>query len=130
VDEQQYVFRDVLSRNVALVSVLERAAASELPGWSFNMVLRPNPVLAPPEVYREKANRWVRRWPQLRVIDTGPRGDVLMRQNGGGSSFGSFVAVSVALVSVALVSGQGRGRRAARLARSGVVNVSPVIRLK
>lgn len=33
----------------------------------FAMVLRPNPVLAPREVYEAKAARWQREWPSLRV---------------------------------------------------------------
>jgi hypothetical protein len=33
----------------------------------FAMVLRPNPVLAPREVYEAKAARWQREWPELRV---------------------------------------------------------------
>ncbi|MEW1850119.1 nucleotidyltransferase family protein [Streptomyces albidoflavus] len=34
----------------------------------FNLVLRPNPVLAPREVYETKAERWQRQWPELRVL--------------------------------------------------------------
>lgn len=34
----------------------------------FNLVLRPNPVLAPREVYESKAERWSRCWPQLTVL--------------------------------------------------------------
>ncbi|MFD1826831.1 MULTISPECIES: nucleotidyltransferase family protein [Mumia] len=33
----------------------------------FDMVLRPNPVLAPRDVYEAKAARWQREWPRLRV---------------------------------------------------------------
>ncbi|PBO19756.1 hypothetical protein CLM83_04685 [Streptomyces albidoflavus] len=34
----------------------------------FTLVLRPNPVLAPREVYEAKAERWQRQWPELRVL--------------------------------------------------------------
>ncbi|GAB1644416.1 nucleotidyltransferase family protein [Krasilnikovia sp. MM14-A1259] len=34
----------------------------------FNMVLRPNPVLAPREVYETKAERWLQQWPELTVL--------------------------------------------------------------
>ena len=34
----------------------------------FNLVLRPNPVLAPREVYEAKAERWRGEWPELRVL--------------------------------------------------------------
>jgi uncharacterized protein len=34
----------------------------------FNLVVRPNPVLAPREVYQAKTARWQRQWPGLTVI--------------------------------------------------------------
>ncbi|MEV7141842.1 nucleotidyltransferase family protein [Streptomyces tauricus] len=34
----------------------------------FNLVLRPNPVLAPRSVYEVKAARWQREWPELTVL--------------------------------------------------------------
>jgi hypothetical protein len=34
----------------------------------FNLVLRPNPVLAPREVYETKAARWRELWPELTVL--------------------------------------------------------------
>jgi hypothetical protein len=34
----------------------------------FNLVVRPNPVLAPPGVYQAKAERWQRRWPALTIL--------------------------------------------------------------
>jgi uncharacterized protein len=34
----------------------------------FNLVVRPNPVLAPPEVYQAKVARWQRQWPALTVL--------------------------------------------------------------
>ncbi|WIY06837.1 nucleotidyltransferase family protein [Amycolatopsis mongoliensis] len=34
----------------------------------FAMVVRPNPVLAPREVYETKAARWLTQWPRLRVL--------------------------------------------------------------
>ncbi|MFD1661386.1 nucleotidyltransferase family protein [Streptomyces caeni] len=34
----------------------------------FNLVVRPNPVLAPREVYEAKAARWKDTWPQLTVL--------------------------------------------------------------
>ncbi|MGI5140531.1 MULTISPECIES: nucleotidyltransferase family protein [unclassified Streptomyces] len=39
--------------------------------WSdmFNLVLRPNPALAPRSVYETKAARWREQWPELRVMD-------------------------------------------------------------
>ncbi|WP_327411916.1 nucleotidyltransferase family protein [Streptomyces sp. NBC_01233] len=35
----------------------------------FNLVVRPNPVLAPREVYEAKAARWQQLWPELTVLD-------------------------------------------------------------
>ena len=34
----------------------------------FNLVVRPNPVLAPSGVYQAKAERWQRQWPALTVL--------------------------------------------------------------
>ncbi|RDI46735.1 nucleotidyltransferase family protein [Nocardia mexicana] len=34
----------------------------------FNMTIRPNPVLAPAEVYEAKARRWQEQWPDLTVL--------------------------------------------------------------
>lgn len=34
----------------------------------FNLVVRPNPVLAPREVYETKARRWLEHWPELTVL--------------------------------------------------------------
>lgn len=34
----------------------------------FNLVVRPNPVLAPREVYEAKAARWREEWPELTVL--------------------------------------------------------------
>jgi uncharacterized protein len=34
----------------------------------FNLVVRPNPVLASREVYEAKTNRWQRQWPGLTVL--------------------------------------------------------------
>ncbi|WP_234399409.1 nucleotidyltransferase family protein [Psychromicrobium lacuslunae] len=34
----------------------------------FNLVIRPNPVLAPESVYRAKTARWLEEWPQLTVM--------------------------------------------------------------
>lgn len=34
----------------------------------FDLVLRPNPVLAPRSVYESKAERWSSLWPRLRVL--------------------------------------------------------------
>ncbi|MGW6376359.1 nucleotidyltransferase family protein [Rhodococcus sp. NPDC055112] len=34
----------------------------------FDMVLRPNPVMAPREVYEAKADRWKAEWPRLTVL--------------------------------------------------------------
>jgi uncharacterized protein len=34
----------------------------------FNLVVRPNPVLAPREVYESKTRRWRERWPELTVL--------------------------------------------------------------
>jgi hypothetical protein len=34
----------------------------------FNLVVRPNPVLAPRSVYEAKAKRWRRQWPALTVL--------------------------------------------------------------
>ncbi len=35
----------------------------------FNLVLRPNPVLAPRSVYEAKSARWREEWPELTVLD-------------------------------------------------------------
>ncbi|MGW3117314.1 nucleotidyltransferase family protein [Streptomyces sp. NPDC001107] len=35
----------------------------------FNLVLRPNPVLAPRSVYEAKSARWLTQWPELTVLD-------------------------------------------------------------
>ncbi|MEH0419619.1 nucleotidyltransferase family protein [Streptomyces sp. B21-083] len=35
----------------------------------FNLVVRPNPVLAPQAVYEAKAARWREQWPELTVLD-------------------------------------------------------------
>ncbi len=37
-------------------------------GDLFGFVLRPNPVLAPKEVYESKARRWSAEWPRLTVL--------------------------------------------------------------
>ncbi|SFW71998.1 nucleotidyltransferase family protein [Amycolatopsis australiensis] len=37
-------------------------------GDLFAMIVRPNPVLAPREVYESKAARWRSRWPELTVL--------------------------------------------------------------
>lgn len=34
----------------------------------FNLVVRPNPVLAPRQVYQAKTERWHRQWPSLTVL--------------------------------------------------------------
>ncbi|ARP68690.1 hypothetical protein LK07_01695 [Streptomyces pluripotens] len=35
----------------------------------FNLVVRPNPVLAPQSVYQAKTARWQEQWPELTVLD-------------------------------------------------------------
>ena len=35
----------------------------------FNLVVRPNPLLAPRDVYEAKAARWRQQWPELSVLD-------------------------------------------------------------
>lgn len=34
----------------------------------FNLVVRPNPVLAPRDVYETKTRRWLEHWPELTVL--------------------------------------------------------------
>jgi hypothetical protein len=34
----------------------------------FNLVARPNPVLAPRHVYQAKITRWLQEWPSLSVL--------------------------------------------------------------
>lgn len=34
----------------------------------FNLIVRPNPVLAPRHVYEDKTSRWRRQWPALTVL--------------------------------------------------------------
>ncbi|WP_405813623.1 nucleotidyltransferase family protein [Streptomyces sp. NBC_01390] len=41
----------------------------------FNLVVRPNPVLAPRSVYESKAVRWREQWPELTVLEW-PSGSV------------------------------------------------------
>ncbi|MCC9309598.1 nucleotidyltransferase family protein [Kitasatospora sp. RB6PN24] len=36
---------------------------------AFNLVVRPNPLLAPQSVYEAKAARWREQWPELTVLD-------------------------------------------------------------
>lgn len=58
--------------------VLSGGAAGSRRGWRvyaphglsdvFNLVVRPNPVLAPREVYETKAARWRDEWPELTVL--------------------------------------------------------------
>ncbi|WP_031470384.1 nucleotidyltransferase family protein [Sciscionella sediminilitoris] len=38
----------------------------------FNLVVRPNPVLAPQHVYETKSRRWRQRWPELTVLPWPP----------------------------------------------------------
>jgi uncharacterized protein len=40
----------------------------------FNLVVRPNPVLAPRHVYEAKTRRWKEQWPELTVLPW-PEGD-------------------------------------------------------
>lgn len=40
----------------------------------FNLVVRPNPVLAPRSVYEAKSARWREQWPELRVLEWPGRG--------------------------------------------------------
>jgi hypothetical protein len=96
VDEQLDAFHEVLSRNEVLTEVLSRSASLGLPGWYltagclfqtvwnavtsrapgagikdydlFNLIVRPNPVLAPRTVYETKASRFLRQWPELTVL--------------------------------------------------------------
>jgi len=80
-DEQLAGFRAPVTRNPTLVEVLTRAAALALPDWYlvagclyhglgdvFNLVVRPNPVLAPRHVYQAKTTRWRQQWPSLAVL--------------------------------------------------------------
>ncbi|WP_405184946.1 nucleotidyltransferase family protein [Streptomyces albidoflavus] len=91
-DEQLPALRTTLSHNPTLLTVLDRAAIDTFAAttcclgirldphdhWHVyaphgladicNLVLRPNPVLAPREVYETKAERWQRQWPELRVL--------------------------------------------------------------
>jgi uncharacterized protein len=41
----------------------------------FNLVVRPNPVLAPRRVYQAKTARWQRQWPSLTVLPWPAAGD-------------------------------------------------------
>jgi uncharacterized protein len=41
----------------------------------FNLVVRPNPVLAPRHVYQAKTARWQRQWPSLTVLPWPATGD-------------------------------------------------------
>ena len=55
-----------------------RAGPDRQPGWRvyapyglsdlFGLVLRPNPVLAPRQVYAAKVARWTRQWPELSAL--------------------------------------------------------------
>jgi uncharacterized protein len=35
----------------------------------FNLVVRPNPLLAPQSVYESKAERWLSNWPELTIME-------------------------------------------------------------
>ncbi|PZG81910.1 hypothetical protein C1I97_35635 [Streptomyces sp. NTH33] len=48
----------------------------------FNLVVRPNPVLAPRSVYETKAARWRGQWPELTVLDW-PSARVTTASSGG-----------------------------------------------
>jgi hypothetical protein len=48
----------------------------------FNLVVRPNPVLAPRAVYETKAARWREQWPELTVLDW-PSASVTTASSGG-----------------------------------------------
>jgi hypothetical protein len=48
----------------------------------FNLVVRPNPVLAPRSVYETKAARWREQWPELTVLDW-PCANVMTTSSGG-----------------------------------------------
>ena len=37
-------------------------------GDVFNLVVRPNPVLAPSHIYQGKTARWRRQWPSVTVL--------------------------------------------------------------
>lgn len=47
----------------------------------FNLVVRPNPVLAPRAVYEAKAARWREQWPELSVLDWPGAGVARDRRN-------------------------------------------------
>lgn len=34
----------------------------------FNLIVRPNPVLAPRHVYQARTKRWRRQWPELTIL--------------------------------------------------------------
>jgi hypothetical protein len=55
---------DVEVRNEARGHLWYEARFGDL----FAMVVRPNPVLAPREVYERKAARWSAGWPELTVL--------------------------------------------------------------
>lgn len=48
----------------------------------FNLVVRPNPVLAPRSVYEAKGARWQAQWPELTVLDW-PSTSVTTTSSGG-----------------------------------------------
>ncbi|MFB6560830.1 nucleotidyltransferase family protein [Streptomyces sp. NPDC056400] len=48
----------------------------------FNLIVRPNPVLAPRSVYEAKAARWQEHWPELTVLDW-PSTNRTMTSSGG-----------------------------------------------
>ncbi|MFJ9539182.1 nucleotidyltransferase family protein [Streptomyces sp. NPDC101225] len=48
----------------------------------FNLVVRPNPVLAPRSVYETKAARWQEQWPELTVLEW-PSTDISRTCSGG-----------------------------------------------
>lgn len=69
---------DAIDTFIATTCCLGVRLEPERPDWRiyaphglsdvFDLVVRPNPVLAPPEVYEAKTQRWKHQWPQLNVL--------------------------------------------------------------
>ena len=71
VGDQLNRFQAALARNNRRWRVYAPHGLAEV----FNLVARPNPVLAPRSVYEAKVSRWRRQWPALTALPwPGPAG--------------------------------------------------------
>jgi len=77
----------------------------------FNLVVRPNPVLAPRHVYHAKTVRWCQQWPSLTVLPWPEQRSPVVAEPDAGASLGKEASVPRADHQVGLA---GRARPATR----------------